>query len=560
MRDFYTFAKWSGICPDIDEDPYRNICAYLESLLPNTPRIAEWRQKTGRQHLRGKWLHLLALFLMPRLSFKTTLISALCIYAMIIDPDIRIVLCRATTTDAEQTLYGIKNHIEANAVLKSAFADSFVFEKWTDTAITLLKRKPGMREPTIDTTGLNTSKTGSHPDFIIVDDIVHERNYQSPIEIENSKNKIEAFYPILERWGTLICMGTRWSEQDCYGWIIDNDETKVQAGKPPRWEKKILSCWKDGEPGVPMFPTVLPVAKIDDLRENTTNTKLFSAWYLNVARSEGEDIFTLAYIQHFVIGEFYGGPFPELELDPVAKENQHLISRFGNRIRLSTIMLIDPAPSVGPRADFTGVVIVGFDRERNWWVLSGEAIKQLPSARLDHILTHCRTYTPALIALENGDLGVPMLEDKLQSSGLRTKVVSFDPRMDRRRITATSSKLAPRGFTKKSAQIEKLEHVLKARRVLFAKGNTTELVNQVLKYPQLIHDDALDAFSMALAYESFREAQVNDDPDRIFREIERREYELEGLDIDENEAVDEEGNLVRGLPSTLSRGLMAKTG
>lgn len=562
LKDFYTFAKHSNICPDIDEIPYRSICNYLESLIPNTPNIAKWRAKTGRKPLRGKWVHLLALFLLPRLTFKSSLASALCIYAIILDPDMRIVLCRATITDAKHTLYGIKTHIESNAILRSAFADSFQFDRWTDVSITLSNRKPGLREPTIDTTGLDTSKVGSHPDFVIVDDIVHEKNYQSVIEMENAKVKIQSFYPILERWGSLLCIGTRWSDIDCYGWILDQEERREQGGKPRRWETSIHSCWKDGEPGVPMFPTVLPVAKIDDLRENTT-PKLFAVWYLNVARSEGEDIFTLSYIQYFTIGEFYGGPFPELELDPNAEDNKWLIEKFGSRIRLSTVMLIDPAPTVATSArtsDATGIVIVGFDIFRNWWVLSGEAIKKLPTARLDHVLNLARTYTPALAALENGDIGVPMLEDRLRRNGIRCKVVSFDPRMDRRRMLS-DPKLAPRGFTKKAAQIENLEPVLKARRVLFARGTTTELVNQICKYPHLIHDDALDAFSMTPAYESFQETQVDDNPERIFREIERREYQLEGLDDNGDELPDPDAPLQRGggkLPWSVERDILRR--
>jgi len=33
LRDFYTFAK-NTICPDIEEDPYREVCDWLESRIP----------------------------------------------------------------------------------------------------------------------------------------------------------------------------------------------------------------------------------------------------------------------------------------------------------------------------------------------------------------------------------------------------------------------------------------------------------------------------------------------------------------------------------------------
>jgi LAGLIDADG DNA endonuclease family protein len=466
-------------------------------------------------------------------THNTSLISAWCQFAICLDQDVRIVLCRATTSDAEATLYGIKTNISGNPVMKETFSDILQFEKWTDEMITLANRKPGMREPTIDTTGLNSSKTGSHPDAVLIDDIVHENNYQSGVEMEKAKNKIQAFYPIVERWGTLMVLGTRWSELDCYGWVLDFDERRVQANKKPRWEKIIWSCWKEDDQGnelvgVPRFPSVLPIQRIDDLRENT-DPKMFAAWYLNKARTAGEDIFTLAYIQPFDC-EFVGGPYSYIDLPPT-ETNIHLRRKFGNRIQVATVMLVDPAPTVGPKSDFTGIAVVGFDKEANWWVPAAYEVKMLPRERLNFLIYLALLYTPQIIALENADMDGVLLQDELSAKGLQTTVVSFNPRLDRQRITS-DAKLAPRGFTKKEAQIERLEPKLRAGRCYFATGETSALTRQLTKYPQLVHDDVLDAFSMAQAYESALIEKVDMDPMRVFAEIEAREFALEGMNPD----------------------------
>ena len=142
-----------------------------------------------------------------------------------------------------------------------------------------------------------------------------------------------------------------------------------------------------------------------------------------------------------------------------------------------------------------------------------------------------RQYPPQLVAVENADIQAPLLQEKLMDGGHVVRVVSFDPRMDRKRITR-DPKLAPRGLTKKESQIDNLEPVLRARRCFFARGHTAPLIRQLLAYPQLEHDDVIDAFSMAQAYENFPEVLVDRSPDRIFEEIEAREFLLEGLDFD----------------------------
>jgi len=99
-------------------------------------------------------------------------------------------------------------------------------------------------------------------------------------------------------------------------------------------------------------------------------------------------------------------------------------------------MLVDPAPTVGKYSDFTGIVIVGFDPLGNYLVLHAAEYKLMPSDRLSEIVFLASRYRPKLIALENADLSAPMLEDRLKDLGIDSKVVSFDPRLDRKKITS----------------------------------------------------------------------------------------------------------------------------
>ena len=122
-----------------------------------------------------------------------------------------------------------------------------------------------------------------------------------------------------------------------------------------------------------------------------------------------------------------------------------------------------------------------------------------------------------------------LLEEKLKLAGINSRVVSFDPRLDRRKITS-DPRLSPRGRTKKAAQIEALEPVLRAGRVYMCRGRVSPLVRQLLKYPYLDHDDVLDSFSMSRAYEQEMIVQVDTDPLRVYKAMEDAEYLAEGID------------------------------
>lgn len=500
MQDLFTYAKDGGICPDITSEEYGDVCTFLEECLPNTPRIVAWRMDTGRIHAKpGRFAQAYNDFQMPRKTYKTSLLKALCGFAQELDPDIRIVLGRATSQMAEQTLEGLKDDLERNETLRSAFGNIKArYTTWTVPRITRGDRTPGVKEPTVDTTALGQSQTGQHPDFVILDDLIHEGNFESERDMYTARKFVDAFDPVLESWGSLVVVGTRWGDNDIHGYLMARDKRLEDEGKSPKFRHFIREAyWPTDDGGMtdrPRFPTPLPAAFLTR-RKETMDPKMFAAWYLNRARAEGEDIFTLSYIQWFD-GEYNPGPFPILELS----EGEPFRARFGGHFPLYTVLTVDPAPTVGPKSDFTGAVLTGFDTKDpvNWWVLWADEFKKLPSDRLDLILYVCRLYDPAIIALENGDMETILLQDRLRGMGLRGKVVRFDPKADRKRITM--SDLAPRGRTAKAAQIEALEPILRAKRVFFARGTTTKLTDRLQAYPYVDHDDVLDAFSMTQAY------------------------------------------------------------
>ncbi len=535
FKSFWHFLRVTQMCggAELTPDPYETVADNLEGSLPDTPNIRAWREANGRNRIpvsSHNDSQLFVLLLMSRRTRKTSLIKALLTFAVEIDVDFRSLLCRATIKDAKSSLRGVCDAIEQNPTYVDVCgAREGKYVEWTKEYITRGGRSVPFNEPTIDTSGLDSSKNGAHLDLVICDDLVHESNFESANIMEDARAKVISMLPVMEDTASMIVIGTRWGDNDVYGWIIDEDEKRVMAGDAPMWHKIIWGAYN--EQNKARFPKILPEGAIEAFRARIS-PKMFSSWILNECRAEGENIFTLAYIRYFD-GEFAGGLLGNLRLLSTP-ENKDLKSRFGEAVSLRTIILIDPAPTVGPKSDETGIVVVGFDKEANWWVLAAFGVKKLPSDRLQFITNLALKYRPEIIAQENADMSAPLLESELRKVGVQTRVVGFNPRQDRRKMLE-DSKLAPRGMNSKAAQMESLEPILRAGRVFINREDTYKLVQQLLKYPYLIDnkDDVLDAFSMARAYESEMVFAAQQTLEEIEEAAERREWELEGLNLDE---------------------------
>jgi hypothetical protein len=396
-------------------------------------------------------------------------------------------------------------------------------ETWSTTEVRLSGRSKAMREPSIDTVGLDTSRTGSHPDFVILDDLVHEGNYESAIEQQRARTLVQAYYPILERWGTLLLVGTRWGDNDVYGWVLEQERMRDEKGLPPRWKTFIRGAYNSD--GSLFVPYVLSQSRLDDL-QSRTDSKLFSAWYLNEPRAEGERIFPASAIRYFD-GDFYPGAIPQF----VPHDPDPFLASYGTHIPLYVVATCDPAPTVGPKSDETGFTVVGFGPDDLILWLHAEGVKMLPADRLNHLVYLCYTYQPHILSIENADIDAVLLQDKLDAAGLRTRVQGFNPRTDRKALT--SSSMMPRGRHTKEAQIESLQPYLPWMR--FLRGKTEALTRQMIAYPYLDYDDVLDAASFALFFRKVPDTEGGDLEALFWKhdeEAERREFGREAYPVE----------------------------
>ncbi len=207
-RRAYTEDLWSFETDllgysDIAEIPHREGMAFL--LAPGNFKLILW----------------------PRGSFKSTIVTqGYSLWRLVRDPNLRVLIDSRTIDRSKFFLSEIKQQLERNDRFKELFGDWKNIPGWSEHEIILPHRTIPHREPSIRCSGLNSPVTGGHYDLIIMDDLHDETNSQTEVQTDKALMHFQTMFPILEPNGQMIVIGTRWSNLDIYGHIIDSYKCK----------------------------------------------------------------------------------------------------------------------------------------------------------------------------------------------------------------------------------------------------------------------------------------------------------------------------------------------
>lgn len=315
------------------------------------------------------------LLLLPRDHMKSALAAYYATHAIVRDPTIRILLLSSTATLATKQLGFIKQILTSD-VCRMYWPDlapeSRLSEvKWTESEIEVphpARKKEAVRDPTVFCAGLSTSITGLHCDLTIFDDVVVRENAYS----EEGREKVRSAYSLLSSVESAdarqLAVGTRYHPKDLYNDMIQmNIETYDQYGNVTAskalydvFERKVESAG-DGT-GEYLWP-----------RQQRSDGKWFgfNAEILAKKRTTYLD-------QTQFRAQYYNDPNdPDREAIPRTTfqyyDRKLLNLRdqwwyFKDR-RLNVYAAIDFAFSLRKTADFTTIVVVGVDSDRNYYVL-----------------------------------------------------------------------------------------------------------------------------------------------------------------------------------------------
>lgn len=464
-QDLYVFAKYICGFDLMEEQPHRELCDFLMYKVgqtspalgfnhfyrPDSPYIKE--NCTGGPK---------KLVMLARNTFKSTVASiAFPLWLMWNNPNLRIMIDSETLSNAKTYLSAIRDQIHNNKLMKACCVDDkgrYILEPnykaaggFTEESLILKQRKKlGMKEPSVFCSGVDNARTGMHPDVIIMDDLVSERNVATPSQIEKVKDHYRFSLSLLEMGGLQLVIGTRYHMADLYNDLMQLDS----------FDKLIRpAISKDNELH---FPTRLTHDFLDGMKKEQ-GAYIFNCQYMLSPVDESTAIFKKSDIQYT---EDY---IREHDKYPDIREKY---------------ILVDLAISQKERADYTVIMTVGIDNDKKLFVLEYVRKRMLPNETIDELFAAHERH-----------------KDKLKMVGLET--VSFQKAMlymvqDEMRKRAVYMRIKELKADKdKIRRIQALQPLFENHDVYISRKHT-ELENELLEFPYSEHDDCIDAMAYVL--------------------------------------------------------------
>lgn len=321
------------------------------------------------------------LILLPRDHQKSRMIAYRVAWEITRNPALRVLYISSTSALAEKQLGLIKTIITSPIYTKywpeMLHKDEGKRERWTQSEISVdhpLRKSEGVAEPTVFTGGLTTSLTGFHCDIAVLDDVVVQENAYT----NEGRNKVESQYSLIasiegaqsQQW----IVGTHYHPKDLYMTLktkeveIYNDSGDL-IEETPLYEvfERVVEDHGDGS-GQYLWPKQMRAdGKWFGFDQNILARK--KAQYLDKSQFRAQ---------------YYNDPNDMADAPISTSQFQYFDKKFlvrqggdwyFNRSRLNVFAAMDFAYSFKKKADFTAIVVVGIDEDRNVYVLDIERIK-----------------------------------------------------------------------------------------------------------------------------------------------------------------------------------------
>ena len=405
------------------------------------------------------------LILMPRGTFKSSAVTVgYSLLEIVKNPNIRILIGSEINATAKKFLREIKDHLESNERLRHYYGDHMRLKsRWTDDEITSKLRTKKLKEPTVFTTGTDQSRTGMHCDLAIIDDPVSLNNL-SPDAREKTLNWYrEITNNILEPYGHLIVIGTRYHFDDLYQHIIeeekDNYDIVVKQAMSNEDYKILISERSIAEKQHLMKELIFP--------ERLNAEELWNKY-----KSSGSSMFNNQFMNRIVSDE--DAPFKEANLQ--------WYEGFQAEDRANTYICVDPAISEKQTGDFTAIMCVRVNHFNQWKVIDYDNFKGKPQEIIDRIFAMYQRHPARKIGIE-----VVAYQKSL--------IYSLRDEERKRAIKLPLFELQRDNDTTKEMRIMGTLQPLIEQKRLYLQTGMNELIEQLKTFPRSRHDDLLDALA-----------------------------------------------------------------
>lgn len=403
------------------------------------------------------------LMLLPRGHLKSTMLTVgYSLMRIAQNPNVRILIANATYDMACSFINQIKKHLQNNPEFRKYYGDlSTNAEKWSENMITVPTDAGfSKKEATVTAFGIGGNLVSQHYDVIIMDDMVNRDMVNTPDQIRKTVLFYKDALDLLEPNGVLLVIGTRWHQNDLYGWIMDKtNPEQVFLGFSVMIKRAFEGNLEKDENLQLLWPKKFTREYLMELKRDKGPYE-FGTQYLNDPMPAEDAKFKKEWIQLVLDDEL----------------------RWRN---MTYYLMVDPAIGQTKDSDNTAMVLIGVDEFNNWFVRDIIVAKMLPNQIIEHIFSlweqyHIRTIGVEMVAFQKSLRYA--LTDEMRRKNIFLPIVE---------LKADKSKM------------ERIEGLIPR----YANGSIFHLQTcpyrdileeELLWYPRGKHDDIIDALAYGL--------------------------------------------------------------
>lgn len=448
--------------------------------------IAWWTRPEAKRH---------QLTLLPRDHQKSAMIAYRVAWEITRNPSIRILYISSTANLATRQVGFIKNIFLSDAY-KYYWPDMVdpeesKRERWTQTEFCVdhPKRKADMiRDPTLFSAGLTSTIVGMHCDIAVLDDVVVMDNAYT----DEGRERVKLQYSLLssiegadsKEW----VVGTRYHPRDLYNDLTEMavelyDEHQDISGYEPLYEKFERKVEDRGDgTGQFLWP-----------RERQIDGSVYGFDKEALARKRAQYLDPIQFR-----AQYYNDPSDyetaKIKRDQFQYYDPKFLKRIDGALRFKTAKLnvfasVDFAYSLKRKADYTAIVVVGVDSERNYYILDIDRFKsdRIPEY-FDHILYLHQKWgfrkIRCEISVAQKVIVTSLKNDYIKPHGLALSVDEYNP---------------SRVLGSKEERVDAILHPkYSSGQIWHYRGGNCNVLEEELILAKPVHDDVKDALASCI--------------------------------------------------------------